>query len=109
MTRMDFAAPPIAGRVSVSAAVLANNWEMVRTHRTRGSRLIPAGELGAERYAQALHKQKVYALEESDCDLTVDHRGSWGDICRRLLVSRTESLQITCLHAQRVTNLEDTC
>jgi hypothetical protein len=72
-------------------------------------RLIPAGELGAERYAQALHKQKVYALEESDCDLTVDRRDSWGDICRRLFASRAESLQITCPHAQRVTNLEDTC
>jgi hypothetical protein len=48
----------------------------------------PAGELGAERYAQPPHKQKLYALEEPDCDLTVDHRESWGDICRRL-VART--------------------
>jgi hypothetical protein len=45
------------GRVSVSAAALATNWEMVRTHRTRGSRVIPAKELGAERYAQALHRR----------------------------------------------------
>jgi hypothetical protein len=108
MTRMDFAAPPIAGRVSVSAAALANNWEMVRTHRTRGSRLIRAGELGAEPMPRRCTNRRYTRIEESDWDLTVDHRGSWGDICRRLLVSRTESLQITT-HAQRVTNLEDTC